>query len=128
MCDLKNFDVEARGVASIAEEWKLQHDEVRSVWVIEELVQRLNSCLKAAQHVYDDFRLGRLAEAGPFAYFVATLRLIVAAGDDIVVVAASVSREGYVVSGVDELNQLLVEVQEIINEDEFAQASHSYEE
>lgn len=128
MCDLKNFDVEARGVASIAEEWKRQHDEVRSVWLIEELVQRLNSCLNEAQHVYDEFRLGRLENAGPFAYYVATLRLIVAAGDDIVIAAASVSREGYVVSGVDELHRLLAEVQEIISEDEFAQASHSYEE
>lgn len=127
MCDLKSFDVQARGVAAIAEDWKSSYDEVRAVWLLEELMARLAECLREAEGLYDDYRLGKLPDAGPFAYYVATFRTLVASGRDILDAAMSASRDGYAVTGSAELNRRLDAVQEIIDEDEFAQTSHAYE-
>ena len=127
MCDLRTFDVQARGLAAIAEDWKLHHDEVRSVWLIQELVERLADCLRDAQVLYDDYRLGKLTSAGPFAYYVATFRLLVTSGRDVLAAANVAKIDGYEVPGIETLSSRLAEVQEIIDEDEFAQASHSYE-
>lgn len=127
MGNLKAFDVQARGIASLAEDWELRHDEVRSVWEIEEVVEKLNACLRDAKQVFDDFRLGKLSDAGPFAYYVATFRQMVEAGRHIAAAAGANSQLGYQVVGSEELHRLLDDVQAIVDEDEFAQSSHSFE-
>lgn len=127
MCDLKTFDIQARGIAAIADDWKVPHDEARGVWLIQELVERLVACLRDAQELYDDYRLGKLPDAGPFAYYIATFRTLVVSGKDILDVAMTAKQEGYEVPGADELSRLLASIRDIIDEDEFAETSHAYE-
>jgi hypothetical protein len=127
MCDLKTFDVQARGIAAIADDWSASGDEARGVWLISELVERLVGSLRDAQELYDDYRLGKLQDAGPFAYYVATFRSLVASGQSISEAVATATQDGYQVPNIDELNRLLSDVREIIDEDEFAQTMHSYE-
>lgn len=91
-------------------------------------MERLVACLRDAQELYDDYRLGKLPDAGPFAYYVATFRMLVVAGQDIRDAAAVAKQEGYEVPGSDELSRLLASVRDIIDEVEFAEGSHSYEE
>ncbi len=122
-CDLKSFDVQARGVAAIAEEWKLRHDDVRSVWAIDEVIEALTDCLRKANQVYDDFRLGRITDPAPFAHYVATFRLIINAGRQICAMMDARDR-----GGMAELELLLTEVQEIVDEDGVTQAFHAFDE
>jgi hypothetical protein len=118
-CELKSFDVQARGVAAVAEEWQSERDDTRSVWTVDEVTDALKDCLRNAKQIYDEFRLGKLHDAGPFAHYVATFRLIVQAGRQF--------RESALQESQSELSRLLDEVQEIVDEDDVAQSLHHFE-
>jgi hypothetical protein len=54
MCELLDFDIRCRGLASLTEDWKISQNEVSSdkihalVWPLEELVHSYNSTLNMA--------------------------------------------------------------------------------
>lgn len=121
MCVLQDLDIQAKGIKVVTDEWwKQQHDEVRGVWRIEDLIRKADTCLKDAEQFYNDYRLGRLNNTGPFSYCVDVFRVLVETGASIIKGARECETKGYEVEGLAHLQRRLSEIQEIIDEDSFA--------
>jgi hypothetical protein len=126
MYDLLNFDIQSRGIKSLAEKWKEDHEALRaSVWPLEELIAKINAGLDAALALYDEYRFNKVPQdAPPFSYFLLCFELLVSGAKDTVEAAEKVERnyEGGI-EGLDRLRHQIPRVIAVIQEDELANRS-----
>lgn len=129
-CDaLREFDLRSRGCADLVERWKADHDEVRAIWNLEDLIATFLGC-----HELVDFAFKHYCDHGQFpnpalrfSFFSASLKRFLAAANVLNALVEAAETDGYAVRGSDRFRQQTRRAESIIAEDEFAtRASFSW--
>lgn len=101
---------------------KQNHHEVRKVWKLEDLLAKCNECARDAIAIYNNFR--QESEPGfRFSHFRNLLEFLVPVFSAFSEHVTVFEDEGYPVEGINELRGLIPKLQDIIDEDRFAEDS-----
>jgi hypothetical protein len=117
------FDIQTRGLSSILEPWKKDHDELKQVvWRLEDVInQACIPLLRNAIELDERYRSGAAEGLPTYDRLVDSCKsLIGACATALAAATAARVASRCCLEGVEELRRLLPIVQAIVDEDEFA--------
>lgn len=123
MCDLRDLDIQSRAAVSLVAAWQGEHQAVRAVWKLEDVIQLLLRAIAGARELR-----ARVQEGGPTSddemlrqnavYFLETVQRIRAAANDAIRVIEMFESEGYSVDFSDDVRYGATAIGEILIETE----------
>jgi hypothetical protein len=122
MCSsLKDFDLQARGVANLVKEWKAAHAAVRAVWKLEDVIAAWVRLSTDAEELLAYFKAhGEFPNsAATFGYFVEILAETIHCGNDLENLASMFEAEDYAIKGINDLRRMIEVLQKVVDEDRF---------
>ena len=124
MCNViwQELELRCRGAADLAEAWKENHEEVRKVWALEDLVAAHLGCIADFHQLIDFYKAnGRLPNSQVrFSYVVEALERFLLSATIVDNLAQIVEAKSYVVQGMIELRTEADILQRVVEEDRLA--------
>lgn len=138
MCTLRELDVQSRAAVSLVEEWQREHEAVRAIWKLEDVIQLIVAASRGSVAVRERVVARgeeRVADAKArqtlictITYFLDALRRLRAAIQGIVPVVSMFESEGYRIESAKDLREQQAILPDIIKDVEGFQESLEWEE
>lgn len=115
MCTLKELDVQSRAAVSLVEEWQGEHEAVREIWKLEDVIELIITAITGSEEVRAriiNHNHGRILSGEPrkvllytLSYALDALRRLTVAVDGVARVIAMFESQGYDVGRASELKE-----------------------
>lgn len=115
MCTLKELDVQSRAAVSLVEDWQGEHEAVREIWKLEDVIELIIAAITGSEEVRAriiDPNRGRIQNAEPrklllytLSYALEAIRRLTVAVDGVARVIAMFESQGYDVGRASELKE-----------------------
>jgi hypothetical protein len=125
MTTLQDFDLKARGVVSLVEDWRNDQSLARQSWKLDDLIEAYLETIATAIQLFDHFRQhgefpSRLAHLPTFSHFVALLDVTVRGARALETIGDTFIQQGQSVCGLSTLRTEAAALAEIVAEDQWA--------
>ena len=119
---LQDFDIKARGCVDLVEEWKQDHDAVREVWRIEDLISCYLDCYDAFDGAFKFYcEQGKFPSSSfRFSFYIAATRRLLEGAAILESLTQDAEKKSFPVVGSGEFRARTERVKAIVDEDDFA--------
>jgi hypothetical protein len=116
---VREFDVRTRGAVDLVEQWKKNHDEVRLVWNLEELIAVYNECFNLADELLRHYQQnGKFPnEDVRFSYFADATNRFVTSAQYVESLAAAAESQKCQVAGADKFRSYIATFSAMLEEE-----------
>lgn len=119
---VRDFDLRSRGAVSVVEQWKADHEDVRAVWGIEDLISEYNALFLQGRQLLASYQQTGQFPHSPirFSHFSEMIERFVRAAVEVDTLVATVESHEYNVQGAADFRAHIAFFQHVLEEDRFA--------